>query len=161
MQGLPCLSFSQPGLQAQEGEVSFEQAQYEACLALISRNAEAAYEGRPCLAGAGRQLGRPCTASRLPSSSWSQQALPHAGLESTAEGAVVATDATRARSFSVRLGDAWIAAREYAFLPNVLSGGGTGLQCRCAGLALVSQRLRHLQENWEVFQERPASDRCT
>ena len=32
------------GLQAQKGEVSFEQAQYEACLALISRNAEAAYE---------------------------------------------------------------------------------------------------------------------
>lgn len=137
-------------LQAQEGEVSFEQAQYEACLALIPRNAEAAYEeGLAWRAQGGSWPAMHCIA--LAQYELGQHGIAARRLESTAEGAVVATDATRAIILG-QAGDAWIAAREYAFAERAFRRG-RDFNADDAGLALGVAEAAALQENWEAAEE--------
>lgn len=133
------------GAAAQDGTPSFEQAQYEACLALIDRNPEAAYEeGLAWRAQGGSWPALHCIA--LAQFQLGQHGIAARRLESTAEGAVVATDATRAIILG-QAGDAWIAAREYAFAERAFRRG-RDFNAGDPGLALGVAEAAALQEKW-------------
>lgn len=131
---------------AQEAGSSFEQAQYEACLSLINQNAEAAYEeGLAWRAQGGSWPAMHCIA--LSQVALGQYGIAARRLESTAEGAVVATDATRAIMFG-QAGDAWLAAGEPANAERAFRRG-RDFASEDAGLALGVAEAAALQENWE------------
>lgn len=130
---------------AQDETPSFEQAQYEACLALIDRSPEAAYEeGLAWRAQGGGWPAMHCIA--LARYALGQHGIAARRLESTAEGAVVATDATRAIILG-QAGDAWIAAREFAFAERAFRRGQE-LAADDAGLALGVAEALAQQEKW-------------
>ncbi|MGY6662337.1 MAG: tetratricopeptide repeat protein [Glycocaulis sp.] len=130
---------------AQEAGTSFEQAQYEACLNLINENPEAAYEeGLAWRAQGGSWPAMHCIA--LSQVALGQYGIAARRLESTAEGAVVATDETRAIMFG-QAGDAWLAANEPANAERAFRRGrdfGPG----DAGLALGVAEAAILRESW-------------
>ncbi len=135
---------------AQDGTPSFEQTQYEACLGLISQNAESAYEeGLAWRAQGGGWPSMHCIA--LAQYALGQHGIAARRLESTAEGAVVATDATRAIILG-QSGDAWIAAREYAFAERAFRRGRE-FNPGDAGLALGVAEASALQEKWEEAEQ--------
>lgn len=138
------------GASAQDSAPSFEQAQYEACLALIDRSPEAAYEeGLAWRAQGGGWPAMHCIA--LAQYALGQHGIAARRLESTAEGAVVATDATRAIILG-QAGDAWIAAREYAFAERAFRRG-LELAPGDAGLALGVAEALTQQEKWEEAEQ--------
>ncbi|HCY54395.1 MAG TPA: hypothetical protein DF715_02300 [Oceanicaulis sp.] len=139
---------------AQEAGASFEQVQYEACLNLINENPEAAYEeGLAWRAQGGSWPAMHCIA--LSQVALEQYGIAARRLESTAEGAVVATDATRAIMFG-QAGDAWLAAGEPANAGRAFSRG-RDFGPDDAGLALGVAEAAVLQENWDMA-EQSASD---
>ncbi|KPP81267.1 MAG: TPR repeat domain protein [Oceanicaulis sp. HLUCCA04] len=139
---------------AQEAGASFEQQQYEACLSLINDNAEAAYEeGLAWRAQGGGWPAMHCIA--LSQVALEQYGIAARRLETTAEGAIVATDATRAIILG-QAGDAWLAAEEAANAERAFRRG-RDFGPDDAGLALGVAEAAALQENWELAEE-AASD---
>lgn len=135
---------------AQEAGSSFEQAQYEACLALINQSPESAYEeGLAWRAQGGSWPAMHCIA--LSQVAMGQYGIAARRLESTAEGAVVATDATRAIMLG-QAGDSWMAAREYAFAERAFRRG-RDFNTDDAGLALGVAQAALAQENWGAAEE--------
>lgn len=130
---------------AQDSTPNFEQAQYEACLALIEQDDERAYEeGLAWRAQGGGWPAMHCIA--LAQLSMGQYGIAARRLESTAEGAVVATDATRAIILG-QAGDAWLAAERPDFAERAFRRG-LELTPHDAGLALGVAEAAAAQENW-------------
>lgn len=139
---LPVLAM--PAL-AQEAGTSFEQAQYEACLDLINQNPEAAYEeGLAWRAQGGSWPAMHCIA--LSQVALGQYGIAARRLESTAEGAVVATDETRAIMLG-QAGDAWLAAREPAHAGRAFRRG-LDFSPADAGLALGVAEAALAESGW-------------
>lgn len=135
---------------AQEAGSSFEQEQYEACLARISLTPEAAYEeGLAWRAQGGGWPAMHCIA--LAQVALGQYGIAARRLEATAEGAIVATDATRAIMLG-QSGDAWMAAREYAFAERAFRRG-RDFAPDDAGLALGIAEAALAQQNWGAAEE--------
>ncbi|WP_382436788.1 hypothetical protein [Glycocaulis abyssi] len=132
---------------AQEAGASFEQAQYEACLSLINQDPEMAYEeGLAWRAQGGSWPAMHCIA--LSQVALGQYGIAARRLESNAEGAVVATDETRAIMFG-QAGDAWLAANEPANAQRAFRRG-RDFASADAGLALGVAEAAALQENWSA-----------
>lgn len=135
---------------AQEAGTSFEQAQYEACLSLINQDPEAAYEeGLAWRAQGGSWPAMHCIA--LSQVALGQYGIAARRLESNAEGAVVATDETRAIMFG-QAGDAWLAANEPANAQRAFRRG-RDFASSDAGLALGVAEAAALQENWSAAED--------
>lgn len=149
--GMMCATALLAGLSApafaQEAGSSFEQVQYEACLDLINENPEAAYEeGLAWRAQGGSWPAMHCIA--LSQVALGQYGIAARRLESTAEGAVVATDATRAIMLG-QSGDAWLAANEPANAERAFRRG-RDFSPQDAGLALGVAEAALQQENWQL-----------
>lgn len=136
--------------QAQDAGPSFEQVQYEACLDLINDNPEAAYEeGLAWRAQGGSWPAMHCIA--LSQVALGQYGIAARRLESNAEGAIVATDATRAIMLG-QSGDAWLAANEPANAERAFRRA-RDFAPDDAGLALGVAEAALRQENWALAEE--------
>lgn len=135
---------------AQDAEPGFEQAQHEACLDLINRNPEAAYEeGLAWRAQGGSWPAMHCIA--LSQVALGQYGIAARRLESTAEGAIVATDTTRAIMLG-QAGDSWLAAGEPANAERAFRRG-RDFDAEDAGLALGVAEAALQQERWDTAEQ--------